>query len=66
VSKAEEEQEQEGVYVRKTTKMHSFLNNLFHSVYPRHFSNKQFFIIRSSSVQAAYSISLYILRGVYR
>ena len=53
------------VYVRKTNKMHTFLNNLFHIIYPRHISNKKFFIIRRSSVHAAYSISPWILRGVY-
>ena len=29
-----------GWYVRKTNKMHTFLNNLFHLIYPRHVSNK--------------------------
>jgi hypothetical protein len=28
------------VYVRKTNKMHAFLNNLFSLNYPRHISNK--------------------------
>jgi len=27
-------------YVRKTNRMHTFLNNLFHLIYPRHVSNK--------------------------
>jgi len=48
------------VYVRKTNKMHTFLNNLFQLNYPRHVSNKYFFIIRRS-VQAAYSILSCIL-----
>jgi len=34
-----------------------FVNNVFHLNYPRHVSNKYLFIIRGSSVQAAYSIS---------
>ena len=32
-----------GLYVRKTNKIHTFLNNLFHLIYPRHGPNKYFF-----------------------
>jgi len=42
-------------YVRKTNKMHTFLNNLFQLNYPWHVSNKQLFVIRRS-VQADYNI----------
>jgi len=35
---------------------HTCLDNLFHLNYPRHVSSNQFFMIRRSSVQAAYSI----------
>jgi len=28
------------LYVRKSNKMHTFLNNLYHLIYPRHVSNK--------------------------
>jgi len=48
-------------YTRKTKKMHTFINNLFYLIYPPHVSNKQLFINRKSSVEAAYSISPYIL-----
>jgi hypothetical protein len=50
------------VYVRKTNKMHTFLNNLSQLNYPRHISNKYFFIIRRF-VQAAYSILSCILKS---
>jgi len=46
--------------------MHFFPNNLLHLIYPRHVSNKLLFINRRSSLQAAYSISPYILRGTIR
>jgi len=51
------------MYVSKTNKMHTLPNNLLHVIYPQHISNKKLFI-RRSSVQAAYSISPCILRGV--
>jgi hypothetical protein len=50
--------------MQKTNKVHTFLNNVFNLDYPRHVLNKQLFTIRSSSVQAADSIALCILRGV--
>jgi len=48
-------------YVGKTNKMHTFLNNLFHLIYPWHVSSKQLFIIRNF-VQTAYNISPCILK----
>jgi len=41
----------------------TFLNNLFHLIYPWRASNKQFFIIRSCA-QAAHSTSPCFLWGV--
>jgi len=33
-------------HVRKTNKIHTFLNNIFHLIYPRHISNKRLLNIR--------------------
>jgi hypothetical protein len=48
--------------VRKTIKMHNFLNNVFHLIYAGLVLNKWQFYIRRGCVQAAYSISLCIFR----
>ena len=45
------------IYVRKTNKMHLYLNNLFQLNYPQHVSNKQFNIQEVISVLAECSIS---------
>jgi hypothetical protein len=50
--------------VIKTNQMHIFHNNLFHLNYPLYVSNNSLFIIRRSSVHAAYSILPFIIRIV--
>jgi len=51
-------------HMRKTNKIHTFLNNSFHLIYPRHVPNKQLFIIRSSVQAAMQYLTMHLRRSL--